>query len=65
MTRLVPVADYDRALARAETAEAVCDQALQSLSRLVKQLERIGGYATHEHQQELRDARALLVEAGR
>jgi hypothetical protein len=39
--------------------------ALESLSALVRQLERIGGYATHEQQAELRTARAVLAEEGR
>lgn len=63
MTRLVPVADYDRALARAELAEAHRAEALLALRALVRQLERIGGYSTPQDQQALRDARALLVES--
>lgn len=40
------------------------DAALESLRRLVRQLERIQGYATHEAQMELREARAVIAEVG-
>lgn len=36
-----------------------------SLAALVRQLERVQGYSTHEQQAELREARALLVEVGK
>lgn len=39
--------------------------ALESLSAMVRQLERIGGYATPQDQAELRHARAVLAEEGR
>lgn len=67
MTRpsLIPSADYDRALAQRDHANAHCDRALEIVRLLVRQLEKIGGYATHEQQAELRDARALLAEGGK
>jgi hypothetical protein len=58
----VPLADYERALGRADTAEAKLEHALDALSRLVRQLERVGGYAKHEDQAELQEARAVLAE---
>lgn len=47
-----------------EVALAQRDAALKSLRLLVRQLERVQGYSTHEQQSELREARAVLAEAG-
>lgn len=50
---------------RIEILTAERDRAVESLKKLVRQLERIRGYASHEDQTDLRDARALLVEVGK
>ena len=60
----VPVADYDRTLARAEYADARAKSLVDSLKELVAQLERVQGYSTYAQQADLRHARALIVECG-
>ena len=52
------VHDLRRALAQR-------DRAIAAISKLVRQLECIQGYATYEQQAELREARAVLAESGR
>lgn len=47
-----------------EIARAVAHAALEQLAALVAILERHGGYMTHDHQAELRHAKAMLVAAG-
>ncbi len=51
--------------AATEIAIAQRDRALGSVRKLVRQLERIGGYTTPEQQAELWEARALLAESER
>jgi hypothetical protein len=50
-------------LAHRDELQARHDRALDCLKALLRQLERIQGYSTHDEQQQLRDARALLAEA--
>lgn len=62
--RMVRHAELVAADERAATAQARADRAIASLRALVRQLERIGGYATHEDQAEVREARAVIAEVG-
>lgn len=62
--RMVRHAELVKADERADVAVARGARALGSLRSLVRQLERIGGYTTHEQQAELREARALIAEDG-
>lgn len=51
-------------LAHRDELQARHDRALACLRALLRQLERVQGYSSHDEQQQLRDARALLAEAG-
>lgn len=42
--------------------QARLEAAVVCLAKLVRQLERVQGYSTHEQQQELREARAVIAE---
>ncbi len=56
------------ALAAQRSDEAIAaqrDAAMVVLAALVRQLERVQGYSTHEAQAELREARALIAEGWR
>lgn len=56
----------DAILRQSPTAIAArLSNALDSLKALERQLAKIGGYATHEQQAEIREARAVLAECGR
>lgn len=46
-------------------ADALAQQALDSLQSLVRYIKRVGGFMTWEDQVTLREAEARLVEAGR
>ena len=50
--------------ARDEVDGARLEQAMACVAKLVRQLERVGGFATSGDQAELWEARALLAEAG-
>jgi hypothetical protein len=52
----------DQLLAQLHHAEAREERALDLLTRLLRQLERVQGYSSHSEQADLREARALLAE---
>jgi hypothetical protein len=56
-----PMTD-DQLLAQLHHAEAREERALDLLTRLLRQLERVQGYSSHSEQADLREARALLAE---
>lgn len=56
--------DIARVSEQLELARATAHAALVQLAALVAILDKHGGYMTHEHQAELRHARAMLVAAG-
>ncbi len=47
-----------------KVARAERDQALEYLSRMLKRIEKQGGYATSTQQADVRGARAFLAEMG-
>jgi hypothetical protein len=48
-----------------EVLTAQRDSAIESLKKLVRQLERIRGHSTYQDQADLREARAVIAESGK
>lgn len=63
--RMVSHSELVKADAARVAADARTEAALDSLQSLVRFVKRVGGFMEHSDQLQLREAEALLVDAGR